>query len=118
MISPRASLLAALAGLAVAAGPAAAGTRTCDIRNEWTTFGVTYVTQIKVTNTTCAKGKRVVRAFHRCRKANGGIKGRCTSRVLGYRCTESRTTGPAQFSSEVVCRDGTRRVRHFYTQNT
>lgn len=116
---PRSSvLLAAVAGLLLGAAPASAATRTCNIQKEWTTFGVTYVTQLKVTNTTCANGKKVVRAFHRCRKANGGIEGRCASRVLGYRCTEARKSGPAQFSSEVLCRNGTRRVRHFYTQNT
>lgn len=117
---PRSSTLLAVAfaGLALSATPASAATRTCNIQKEWTTFGVTYVTQLKVTNTTCAKGKEVVRAFHKCRKANGGIKGRCGSRVLGYRCTEKRTTGAAQFSSEVICSNGTRRVKHFYTQNT
>jgi hypothetical protein len=119
MSLPRSSvLLAVLAASLLAAAPASAATRTCNIQREWTTFGVTYVTQLKVTNTTCANGKKVVRAFHKCRKAHGGVKGRCPNRVLGYRCTETRTSGPAQFSSEVLCKYGTRRVKHFYTQNT
>jgi hypothetical protein len=116
---PTRTLAAALlAGLAFAAAPASAATRTCNVQNDGDSFGVTYITSLKVTNVGCAGGKKLVRAFHTCRKAHGGIKGRCTTRVLGYRCTENRATGPVQFSSKVSCKNGTRRVVHTYTQNT
>jgi hypothetical protein len=39
-----------------------------------------------VSGTSCSNGKRLVRAFDRCRH---GKAGRC-ARVLGYRCTEHR----------------------------
>jgi len=117
MLNPRSLAAATLAGLVVATAPAAAATRSCNVQNDAGTYGVTYVTSLRVTNVTCARGKTVVRAFHKCRKANGGIKGRCP-RVLGYRCTENRTAIATQFSSRVVCTYGTRRVVHTYTQNT
>lgn len=118
MLNPRSLAAATLAGIVLATAPAAAATRSCSTDKDYDSFGVTYVSQLRVTNTTCLKGKRVVRAFHQCRKANGGIRGRCTTRVLGYRCTENRTTIATQFSSRVVCTYGTRRVVHTYTQNT
>jgi len=118
MLTPRSIAVATLACFALIAAPASAATRNCNVQNDAGTYGVTYVTSLKVTNVTCARGKRVVRAFHRCRKANGGIKGRCATRVLGFRCTEDRSAIATQFSSRVVCRDGTRRVVHTYTQNT
>ena len=123
MLAARSSLtvaLAALAGALLAASPASAATRNCSVQRDAGTFGVTYVTSLKVTNTTCANGKKVIRAFTRCRKAHGGIKGRCprTTRILGFRCRESRTAIATQFSSRVVCTAGTRRVVFTYTQNT
>ncbi|MCW2992373.1 MAG: hypothetical protein JWM73_2967, partial [Solirubrobacterales bacterium] len=87
-------------------------------KSEWTSFGVTYVPKLWVAGTSCANGKTVVRAFHKCRKAHGGITGRCPVKVLGYRCKETRTTGPQQISSKVVCSNGSRRVGHYYNQNT
>jgi hypothetical protein len=118
MLTARSLAPAALAALAVFAAPASAATRTCNVQNDADSFGVTYVTSLKVTNVGCAGGKKVVRAFHKCRKAHGGIKGRCTTKVLGYRCKETRTAIPTQFSSKVTCTNGSRRVVHTYTQNT
>ena len=118
MLSPRTTALAVLLGAALAAAPAHAATRNCNVQRDAGSYGVTYVTSLKVTNTSCASGKKVVRAFNRCRKASGGIKGHCTRRVLGYRCRETRTDIKTQFSSKVTCRDGTRRVVFTYTQNT
>lgn len=117
---PRLGALAAitLTGLFLAAAPAQAATRSCDIRKEAGKFGPTYVTQLKVTNTSCAAGKDVVRAFHRCRKASGGIKGRCRKPVLGYSCSERRSSIPTQITGVVTCKKGTRRVNHSYSQNT
>jgi hypothetical protein len=123
MPSPRSGLsLAAtvLAGAALAAAPASAATRNCNVQHDASTFGVTYVTSLKVTNTSCARGKKVIRAFTKCRKRHGGIRGRCprTTSVLGYHCRERRTAIATQFSSKVVCTAGTRRVVFTYTQNT
>jgi hypothetical protein len=121
MLRPRSSLLAAGAlAAALLVAPASAATRNCDVQRDSGSFGVTYVTSLKVTNTSCASGKKVVRAFTKCRKAHGGINGRCpaSTRVLGYRCRETRSAIPTQFSSKVVCTAGARRVVFTYTQNT
>jgi hypothetical protein len=116
---PTRSLAAALlAGLTLATAPASAATRNCNVQNDGDSFGVTYITSLKVTNVGCPGGKKLVRAFHKCRKAHGGIKGRCTTKVLGYRCTEDRQAISTQFSSKVSCKNGSRRVVHTYTQNT
>lgn len=110
--------LASLAAvLALAVLPSSALAKTCNVRNDADSYGVTYVTSLTVKGVTCATGKQLVRAYHRCRKANGGLKGRCP-RVNGWRCSETRTTGPVQFSAKATCRKGTRRVVHTYTQNT
>lgn len=113
----RALAAAALAATALAPS-ASAATRNCDVQRDAGSYGVTYVTSLKVTGTSCASGKKLIRAFNRCRKASGGIKGRCNRTVLGYRCRESRTAIKTQFSSKVTCRNGTRRVVFTYTQNT
>lgn len=118
MLSPRTTIALTLAGAAIAATPAHAATRNCDVQRDAGSYGVTYVTSLKVTNTSCASGKKLIRAFNRCRKANGGIKGHCNRTVLGYRCRETRTAIKTQFSSKVTCRNGTRRVVFTYTQNT
>jgi hypothetical protein len=120
MLSARSTLLPLLVALAAAAAPASAAARTCNVQRDAGSFGVTYVTSQQVTRASCASGRKVVRAFTRCRKAHGGTKGRCPRRtsVLGYHCQETRSTIPTQFSSKVVCTAGHRRVVFTYTQNT
>lgn len=118
MPSLRSSAAAGLAGLLLALAPGSAAARTCDVRRDAGSFGVTYVTSLKVSGTSCARGKQVIRAFTACRKAHGGVKGRCNRRVLGYRCRERRSSIATQFSSRVTCRAGARRVIFTYTQNT
>jgi hypothetical protein len=81
-------------------------------------LGPTYVTALSVSGTSCATGERVVRAYYRCRVRNGGRRGRCSSRVLGYRCTETRESISTQFDARVRCRNGSARVNHSYTQFT
>jgi hypothetical protein len=112
------SALLALVVAAAGAAPAQASYRSCNISGRQTTFGPSYVTSLAVRHTSCATGKRVVRAFHRCRKANGGKTGHCRHRVLHYRCTEQRGYGHGQFTGKVTCTRGSRRVRHTYTQFT
>jgi hypothetical protein len=83
-------------------------------------FGPTYVTSISVAHVSCTTAKSVVRAFHRCRRAHGGVKARCpaSTSVLGFHCRERRLAIKTQFSSKVTCASGSRRVVHTYTQFT
>jgi hypothetical protein len=122
MSLPRSSaaLAAVLLGLTLGALPAHAATRDCDVQKDSGKYGPSYVTSLKVTNASCPSGKKVVRAFHSCRKAHGGIKGRCPKRtsVLGYRCRETRQAIGTQFTGKVTCTSGSRRVVHTYTQFT
>jgi hypothetical protein len=128
--SPRglcAAVALAVAGCALAAGTGGAAqpnahtsaTKSCDIRSVGRKLGTTYVTSLKVEHVSCAKAQRVVKAFNACRRAHGGVKGHCTSRVLGYRCTETRGDSiPTQYSSKARCKDASRIVRFAYTQYT
>ena len=110
---------ALLAALAFATGAPAAGATTCDVRKDGRKLGTTYVTSLKVSHVSCAKGKSVVKAFNACRRANGGVNGRCAKRVLGYRCTEKRGDSiPTQYSAKASCKSTTRTVRFDYTQYT
>lgn len=114
------------AGLAVPASSQAA--TTCKLSGAKSqSLGPTYVTTsatsgkpgYRVTRTSCATGLRVVKAFHTCRLKHGK-KGRCTTRVLGYSCTDRRDPALASmlsFDGDVVCRRGDARVTHHYTQN-
>lgn len=114
------------AGLAVPASSQAATTCKLSVRRSQS-LGPTYVTTSKtsgtpgyrVTKTSCATGLKVVKAFHSCRLKKGK-KGRCTTRVLGYSCTDKRDpalASPLSFDGDVVCRRGDARVTHHYTQN-
>lgn len=114
-MSPRLAAIALTLGLAIA--PTAAQAKDCKVAPS-EKFGVTYVTSLKVTKVSCAKGKALVRAYHKCRKANGGVKGRCAKKVQGYSCTEQRSAIAIQITGKVTCRSGGRRVVHTYSQST
>jgi hypothetical protein len=67
----------------------------------------------------CSKGKKVIRAFHACRYKNGK-KGRCTTKVLGYKCTEKRPASGnngTEFNATVTCTSGSKKIVHAYQQN-
>jgi hypothetical protein len=98
---------------------AAAAKRECDISGQQTDLGASYVTSLKVRNTGCGKGKKVVKAFHECRKANGGRDGHCNHKVLGFKCNEGAREGvpDVQYNAKVRCKKGDKRVVHTYTQN-
>ena len=83
--------VAAVATAAALAAPAAAGAATtCKLSLKTARgMGPTYVTLLKVTGTSCANGIKVTKAFHTCRLKKGKT-GRCTTRVLGYSCTDRR----------------------------
>ena len=93
-------------------GPAASVSRTCSV-GDYMGYGTTYVRWIRARNVSCRRARRLVRAFHRCRK---GPRGRCR-RVDGYRCSENRNYSRFQYDSTATCRRGGKRVRHGYTQN-
>lgn len=77
----------------------------------------TYVYTVKAKNTSCRKAWKVIKAFHACRKENGGPRGRCKSRVEGYRCDEGKrdnVTQGVRYRAEVVCKKGAKKVKHDY----
>ena len=118
-----APVVAAIAtAAALAAVPASAGAATtCKLSLKTArSMGPTYVTVMRVTGTSCANGIKVTKAFHKCRLAKG-IRGRCTTKVLGYSCTDRRPSSesiPTQFTGHVICRKGGARITHTYQQNT
>ena len=75
-----------------------------------------YFTSLKVTGTGCTTGKRVALAHYRCRTKHGK-KGRCSSRVRGFRCSENRNSIPTEINSRVTCKDGGKKVVFTYQQN-
>jgi hypothetical protein len=117
-----APFVAAAATAAVLAIPSAAGAATtCKLSLSTARhMGPTYVTVMKVSNTSCANGIKVTKAFHSCRLKHGK-RGRCTTKVLGYSCTDRRPSDesiPTQFTGHVTCRKGSARITHEYQQNT
>ncbi len=105
--------LALVCGLA-AVLPSPAEARTCKAPKY---PGNGYFTSLSVTGTSCATGSRVALAYYRCR-VRKGIRGRCTTPVLRYRCSERRTSIATQFEARVTCKRGGARVVHSYQQNT
>ncbi|MEA2221312.1 MAG: hypothetical protein QOJ35_3938 [Solirubrobacteraceae bacterium] len=118
-IATLAAVAAAGAALAIPASSGAATTCKLSLKTA-RSLGPTYVTQLKVSGTTCANGVKVTRAYQTCRLKHGK-KGHCTTRVLGYSCTDRRPaseTIPTQFTGHVTCRRGDARVTHVYQQDT
>lgn len=127
--APICALLAAVALAAVPvvadargfdAGPRATAARACHLSSyEQRHLGTTYVLTVRVDGTTCANGKKVVKAFHRCRHGNGGSDGRCRREVYGYKCSERRfNVISSQYDARVRCTKPGREIFHKYTQNT
>ena len=78
--------------------------------------GSGYFTSLSVRGVGCKQGRRVTLAHYRCRTARSKA-GRCSRRVLGYRCTERRQSIPTEINGRVTCTDGGRRVVYTYQQN-
>lgn len=110
-------LAVALAAPVVHAAPSAslAKSTSCDITDVASTLGPTSVTSLKVSNVTCGKGIKVVRAFQQCRLANG-TSGRCVKLVKDYACNEQRQNAGPSFTAKVTCKKGRKTVSHNYTQ--
>lgn len=114
-IGARSAVIAAIVSVAVvAAAPAAHATKRC---KSPTYPGLGYFTSLSVTGTGCATGGKLAVAYYRCRLKHG-VKGRCTSKILGYTCTEKRNSIATEIDARVHCRHGSRRVVHTYQQNT
>ena len=123
-------LLAGLAGLALIAatlGPAgarvagaSARTTSCmsALAKVGRSLGPTYVERLTVAGTSCAGGETLVRAYNRCRIDSGGLKGRCSATVDGYRCRETRQGSPDQFLAAVSCTRARDAVHFTYSENT
>jgi hypothetical protein len=119
------ALLAMGIAAIAAAGASGSGTATassyhrCNISGQQRDLGASYVTSLKVDNTSCRKGKKVVRHFHACRINAGGANGKCHREVVGFSCHEHRfdAVPHVQYNSRVTCVDGGKRVKHTYTQN-
>jgi hypothetical protein len=108
-------LLAALA-IALLAGAPPARAASCAASN--LPRGDGYITSLTVTKVGCRTGRRVALAYYRCRRRKGKA-GRCTARVLGYGCRETkrvRTASPPEINARVSCRRGARTVVHTYQQ--
>jgi hypothetical protein len=113
----RTGLLSALV-VAAAAAPAHAAT-TCDVSKDGRKLGATYVTALSATKLSCAAAKKDVKAYHACRRSHGGAAGRCTKRVKGFACAETRKAIPTEFSAKVRCSaSGGRKLTFAYTQFT
>lgn len=103
---------------AQAAGPTAKAAKTCTVKNgDYPGDG--YMTLLNVTRVSCAKGKSVQKSYYTCRvkRPSAGKQGRCTSRVQGYRCKETRTKIPTEINGRVTCERGSKTIRFAYQQN-
>jgi hypothetical protein len=114
--------VAAVATVAALAAPASSdAASTCKLSlTQARHMGPTYVTLLKVSGTSCANGIKVTKAFQSCRLKHGK-KGRCTTKVLGYSCSDRRPadeTIPTQFTGHVTCKKGSARISHDYQQDT
>lgn len=101
------------AGAGAGATPVAAAATSCKPPKY---PGEGYFTSLAVTNASCTRGSKLALAFYRCRTKNGR-KGRCTKKVLGFSCTEKRTSIPTEINGRVTCKNGSVRIVHTYQQN-
>lgn len=117
-----ATAVVVLAGLALV--PATANAASCKLTADEKYHRAnnklpTYTRSLRVSGTSCATGHRLIRAYYRCRVAapSSGKRGRCTSRVLGFSCSERRSNViKTQFDARMTCRKGRARVVSDYTQ--
>jgi hypothetical protein len=114
--------LAVIGGALPATGAAQAGKslRGCHLSpHEQRHLGTSYVTSLRVQNTGCSTGKKVVKAFHQCRHKNGGPAGRCNHAVRKFHCSERRYNNlpHVQYDGTVTCKRGSKLIKSTYTQN-
>ena len=95
----------------------------CDISGQQQKLGASYVTSLKVQGVSCAKGEKVIKAYHRCRHHSGGPGGTCGDTLLGFKCKDAKRTGVpnVQYNATAKCHkvaNASKRVKSRYTQNT
>ena len=115
------ALLSVVVALTVSAGasasPIASAAKTCTPPKY---PGSGYFTSLSITgSSSCATAGSVAKAFYKCRTEKGkGPKGRCTRKVNGYSCRETkRTTIATEINAAVTCKKGKVTVKHSYQQN-
>lgn len=119
LVRPRIALVAALAALTFAAVAAFAGAPAAQAASCHTPKypGQGYFTSLDVTKVSCGTGSKVAVAYYKCRIKKGKAA-RCTSKVLGYSCKETkRVRIPTELDARVSCTLGARKVVHTYQQN-
>jgi hypothetical protein len=94
----------------------------CDISGQQQNLGASYVTSLKVQFITCARGEKVIKAYHQCRHQSGGAAGNCSGTVLGFSCKDGKRTGVpnVQYNATAKCHkvnNSAKRVKSSYTQN-
>lgn len=104
---------ASLAESAAAATPTATAAKTCTPPKY---PGSGYFTSLSVSRVSCKTGARVARAHYACRMKKGRA-GKCTARVLRFRCKETRKTSSIEINAKVTCRKGSAKVIFTYQQN-
>jgi hypothetical protein len=120
-----AGLTIALLASSVSASPVAheAAFSPCDISGKQQDLGASYVTSLKVQGASCAKGEKVIKAYHQCRHQTGGPAGTCSDTLLGFKCKDGKRTGVpnVQYNATAKCHkvsNASKRVKSRYTQNT
>jgi hypothetical protein len=111
------ALLSVVVALAVAAGasasPIASASKTCTPPKY---PGSGYFTSLSVSGTSCSTGASLAKSYYKCRTAHG-LKGRCTKKVSGYSCKETRESIATEINARVTCKKGRATVKHSYQQN-
>jgi hypothetical protein len=100
---PAAIAVLALGAASAGGAPLAHAARSCPV-GSGQGYGYSYLTSLKVFNTTCAVGRTVARHH---------------GHVRGWHCRTRRLdTSPVQYDDSVSCTSGRRLVRWTFTQNT
>src|SRR3954449_10237995 len=104
----------ALSVVVLMSGSAAASAASCSAPKY---PGSGYFTSLKVTKVSCSTGKKVTLAHYKCRVKHGKT-GRCSSKVLGYSCSEKRRSIETEIDATVTCKNGSKKVVYSYQQDT
>jgi hypothetical protein len=105
----------ALSVVVLLSGTAVASAATCKTLPRYPGSG--YFTALKATGVSCTTGKKVMLAHYKCRVKHGKT-GRCSSKVLGYSCSEKRRSIETEIDATVTCKSGSKKVVYSYQQDT